>query len=45
MTVLDDIIDTLDFETEVKDIRQGVFHTGVLTRYCGLAATIPRDAL
>jgi len=22
-----------------------VFHTGVLTRYCGLAATLPRDAL
>ena len=29
----------------VKDIRQGFFHTGVLTRYCGLAATLPRDAL
>jgi uncharacterized protein (DUF4213/DUF364 family) len=35
----------LNFDTSVKDIRQGIFHTGVLTRYCGLAATLPRDAL
>lgn len=45
MKILDDLIGTLDFETTVKDIRQGVFHTGVMTRYCGLAATLPRDAL
>ncbi|MBW2065094.1 MAG: DUF364 domain-containing protein [Deltaproteobacteria bacterium] len=45
MKVLDDLISTLDFNAPVKDIRQGVFHTGVLTRYCGLAATLPRDAL
>jgi uncharacterized protein (DUF4213/DUF364 family) len=43
--IIDDIISTLDFNASVKDIRQGVFHTGVLTRYCGLAATLPRDAL
>jgi uncharacterized protein (DUF4213/DUF364 family) len=43
--ILDDLLSTLNFETSVKDIRQGVFHTGVLTRYCGLAATLPRDAL
>lgn len=43
--MLDDLISTLDFNAPVKDIRQGVFHTGVLTRYCGLAATLPRDAL
>jgi len=43
--ILDDIISTLNFNACVKDIRQGVFHTGVLTRYCGLAATLPRDAL
>lgn len=29
----------------MRDVRQGVFHTGVLTRSCGLAATLPRDAL
>ena len=45
MKILDDLISTLDFNTPVKDIRQGVFHTGVLTRHCGLAATLPKDAL
>lgn len=45
MKILDDLISTLNFDATVKDIRQGVFHTGVLTRYCGLAATLPRDAL
>jgi len=39
------LISTLNVEASVKDIRQGVFHTGVLTRNCGLAATLPRDAL
>lgn len=43
--VLDDLLSTLEFEAPVRDIRQGVFHTGVLTRSCGLAATLPRDAL
>jgi uncharacterized protein (DUF4213/DUF364 family) len=45
MTILDHLISTLDFDAPVKDIRQGIFHTGVVTRYCGLAATLPRDAL
>jgi hypothetical protein len=45
MKIIDDLIGTLNFNAPVKDIRQGVFHTGVLTRYCGLAATLPRDAL
>ncbi len=45
MKILDDLISILDFNTTVKDIRQGIFHTGVLTRNCGLAATLPRDAL
>jgi uncharacterized protein (DUF4213/DUF364 family) len=45
MKILDDLISMLNFDTSVKDIRQGFFHTGVLTRYCGLAATLPRDAL
>lgn len=45
MKVLDDLISTLDVNASVKDIRQGIFHTGVLTRYCGLAATLPKDAL
>ena len=45
MKILDDLISTLDFNSPVRDIRQGVFHTAVLTRNCGLAATLPRDAL
>jgi uncharacterized protein (DUF4213/DUF364 family) len=45
MKILDDLISQLNLEAPVRDIRQGVFHTGVLTRNCGLAATLPRDAL
>jgi uncharacterized protein (DUF4213/DUF364 family) len=43
--ILDDLISILNLDAKVQDIRQGIFHTGVLTRYCGLAATLPRDAL
>jgi uncharacterized protein len=45
MDILTDIISTLNLSAEVRDIRQGIFHTGVHTRRCGLAATLPRDAL
>jgi uncharacterized protein len=45
MKIIDDLVGSLNFNAPVKDIRLGVFHTGVLTRYCGLAATLPRDAL
>lgn len=45
MRILDDLMSTLDFNAPVRDIRQGFFHTGVLTRHCGLAASLPRDAL
>jgi uncharacterized protein (DUF4213/DUF364 family) len=45
MKILDDLISTLDLEADVRDVRQGIFHTGVLTRHCGLASTLPRDAL
>ena len=45
MTLLDTLISSLDTEGEVRDIRQGVFHTAVRSRRCGLAATLPRDAL
>jgi len=45
MKILDDLMSTLKVDAPVRDIRQGVFHTGVLTRHCGLAATLPRDAL
>jgi len=43
--ILDDVMSLLNFDATVQDIRQGVFHTAVLTRYCGLAATLPKDAL
>lgn len=45
MKILDDLISTLNVHASVRDIRQGVFHTAVLTRNCGLASTLPRDAL
>jgi hypothetical protein len=45
MSVLDDVLSRLKLDAPVRDIRQGVFHTGVLTRNCGLAATLPKDAL
>ncbi len=45
MKILDDLLSVLDFDAQVRDIRQGIFHTGVLTRNCGLAATLPRDSL
>jgi uncharacterized protein (DUF4213/DUF364 family) len=43
--ILDDVVSTLDGNGPVKDIRQGIFYTGVLTRSCGLAATLIHDAL
>ena len=45
MNIIDHLISTLDLNASVRDIRQGVFHTAVLTRNCGLAATLPHDAL
>ena len=45
MKILDDLLLALNVDASVKDIRQGLFHTGVLTRNCGLASTLPRDAL
>jgi uncharacterized protein (DUF4213/DUF364 family) len=45
MKILDDLIATLNTDAKVRDIRMGLFHTAVLTRNCGLAATLPRDAL
>jgi uncharacterized protein (DUF4213/DUF364 family) len=45
MKVLEDLISALNVEAKVMDIRLGLFHTAVLTRNCGLAATLPRDAL
>ncbi len=43
--ILKDILASLNHDAEIKDIRIGMFHTAVLTRNCGLAASLPRDAL
>jgi uncharacterized protein (DUF4213/DUF364 family) len=45
MEILNDLISGLNGETGVKDIRQGIFYTGVLTRQCGMAATLSREAM
>lgn len=45
MKILDDLLSTLDMQTGIRDIRMGLFHTAVLTRSCGLAATLPQEAL
>jgi uncharacterized protein (DUF4213/DUF364 family) len=45
MNIVDDLLSTLNYDAPVRDIRQGLFHTAVATRNCGLAATLPRDAL
>ncbi len=45
MKILNDLISSLNCDAKVRDIRLGVFHTGVLTRNCGLASSLPRDAL
>jgi len=42
MKIIDDLLSTLNYESPVKDIRQGPFQTAVLTRHCGLAST-PHD--
>ena len=39
------MISALDFSAKVKDIRIGMFHTAVVSRHCGLAASLPRDVL
>jgi len=40
MKIIDDLLCTLSYDTEVRDIRQGPFQTAVLTRGCGLASTL-----
>jgi hypothetical protein len=42
MKIIDDLLSTLNYESPVKDVRQGPFQTAVLTCYCGLAST-PHD--
>jgi uncharacterized protein len=43
--IIEELLSSLNVEVSVRDIRVGLFHTGVLTRNCGLASSLPRDAL
>lgn len=45
MNILEHLLLELDYSTPTREVRLGVFHTAVVTRRCGLAATMPRDAL
>jgi hypothetical protein len=45
LSILEDLLRGLDFSTPTREVRLGVFHTAVVTRRCGLAASMPRDAL
>lgn len=45
MGIIDDLISTLKTDVKVREIIQGLFYTAVLTRHCGLAATLPKDSL
>jgi hypothetical protein len=45
MKILETLIASLNAQAPVYDIRQGLFHTAVVTRNCGLAATLPKDAM
>jgi uncharacterized protein (DUF4213/DUF364 family) len=38
--IIDDLLSTLSYKAEVRDIRQGPFQTAVLTNNCGLASTL-----
>ena len=42
MKIIDELLSNLDYETSVRDIRQGAFQTAVVIRNCGLAST-PHD--
>ncbi len=43
MKIIDDLLSVLNYNTPVRDIRQGPFQTAVYTRNCGLAST-PHDS-
>lgn len=45
MDIFDRLLQSLDFAAEVRDVRLGLLHSAVLTRRCGLASTLTRDAL
>ena len=40
MKIIDDLLFTLSYDAPVREIRLGPFQTAVITRNCGLAATL-----
>ena len=40
MKIMDDLLSTLHCDAPVRDVRQGPFQTAVVSRNCGLAATL-----
>ena len=45
LNIREHLLASVDGACPVRDIRLGMFHTAVVSRHCGLAATLPRDAL
>lgn len=43
MRIIDDLLLAINYEAQVREVRQGPFQTAVQTRYCGLAST-PHEA-
>jgi uncharacterized protein (DUF4213/DUF364 family) len=43
--LLDDIVASISLNADVREIRQGTFYTAVLSRCCGIAATLIHEAL
>lgn len=45
MKIIEELLSTLNVEVSVRDVRLGLFYPAVSTRNCGLAATLPPNAL
>jgi uncharacterized protein (DUF4213/DUF364 family) len=43
--IIDEVLSTLNMNAPTRDVRLGLFHSGVLTRNCGLASTLSKDVL
>jgi len=45
MKILDDLLLKLNMDTSTRNICQGLYHTAVVTRNCGLASTLIQDSI
>ncbi len=43
MEILKAILDNIDDDAPVKEVRRGIFWTAVISRFCGLASTMVRE--